>query len=528
MSVDACRSIAAGFVVALTIAGCGRSASVPVEGSRPFDGPGPVSAVFSPESSSGHPAGSAARGSLTADASPALSRSHAPAAEDSGAGTVPDSGSSVATQAPRVERVYRPPDTRPKHDDARAGELGIARYESQRLILYTDIEPDVARPLPALLDQAYDAWVEYFGPLPPDRAGAEYQITGYIMRDRDRFRAAGMLPDRAFDLLQHGIHRGAEFWMNDQEYAYYRRHLMIHEGTHCFMTVLPGQRPPVWYLEGMAEYFGTHQIDDDGRATFGVMPDRPEGFVGFGRVEMVRDAIDDGQFRSVGGVVEMTVDEFSRSRSGPYAWSWAFSKFLDAHPRYQARFRALGQHLVGQEFHRLMRESFAPDMPVLSVEWELFAHSLEYGYDVPRAAIDFRRGTPLPAGGASIDVQSDRGWQPSGIFVEAGQACVLSATGRVSLAREPKPWISEPPGISIRYASGRPIGRLLAGLQSETAPDTEGHGSLRKVIDVGGGLTLMPPVSGTLYFRVNDFWSELGDNEGVYQVTVSAKPGVME
>jgi hypothetical protein len=98
----------------------------------------------------------------------------------------------------------------------------------------------------------------------------------------------------------------------------------------------------------------------------------------------------------------------------------------------------------------------------------------------------------------------------------------------VSLAREPKPWISEPPGISIRYASGRPIGRLLAGLQSETAPDTEGHGSLRKVIDVGGGLTLMPPVSGTLYFRVNDFWSELGDNEGVYQVTVSAKPGVME
>ena len=109
--------------------------------------------------------------------------------------------------APVPEEVYRTSDNRPRHDDARAAELGIRRYESQHLLLYTDIDPAIAETLPPLMDQAYSAWVEYFGPLPPDRENAEYQLTGYIMRDRDRFLAAGMLPDAAQNSLVHGVHR---------------------------------------------------------------------------------------------------------------------------------------------------------------------------------------------------------------------------------------------------------------------------------------------------------------------------------
>lgn len=440
---------------------------------------------------------------------------------------VPDATSSVAPIVaevdiePVAERIYRPDDVRPRHNAERAAELGIQRYESRRLLLYTDIDPEVARTLPPLMDQAYEALEDYFGPMPPARDGADYQMTGYIMADKDRFLAAGMLPERALESLVHGLHRGAEFWMNEQEYDYYRRHLMIHEGTHCFMMVLPGQRPPVWYIEGMAEYFGTHATDEQGRATFGVMPDEAAGFVGFGRVEMIRTAVKEERVKGVAEVFGLTDDDFSRSRTDPYAWSWALCTFLDAHPRYQERFRALGQHLVGSGFSRLQRESFAVDLPVLAVEWELFVRNLEYGFDIPRSAIEFRRGEPLPAGAAVTSiVAADRGWQTSGVWVEAGQTYLLTAEGEVTLAADPVPWLSEPQGISIRYSQGRPIGRVVAAVQSESPPGADGAGALWQVIDVGRAATITPAVSGTVYLRVNDFWSELADNTGEYRVTI--------
>jgi hypothetical protein len=289
------------------------------------------------------------------------------------------------------------------------------------------------------------------------------------------------------------------------------------------MMVLPGDRPPVWYLEGMAEYFGAHRLHADGTAEFGVMPHDPARFVGFGRVEMIRTAINEGRLLTVAGVTELTDNEFLASRTEPYAWSWAFCKFLDAHPRYRDRFRALGQHLVGDEFYRLQQNSFAPDLPVLAVEWELFAHNLTYGYDIPRNAIDFRRGEPLPAGASvTVEVRPDAGWQPGGVWVEAGRRYVVSAVGEVVLAAEPRPWLSEPQGISIRYSQGKPIGRLVAAIQSEQPPGQDGAGALWHVLDIGPSAELTPKVTGTLYLRVNDFWGEVADNTGEYRATIQA------
>src|SRR5690606_6740812 len=65
--------------------------------------------------------------------------------------------------------LLRASDDRPRHDDEKLAALGIRRYSSTRLILYSDVAPEKVRALPALMDRAYDAWVEYFGPLPPNR-----------------------------------------------------------------------------------------------------------------------------------------------------------------------------------------------------------------------------------------------------------------------------------------------------------------------------------------------------------------------
>ncbi len=420
--------------------------------------------------------------------------------------------------------AFRPPDQRPRHDLDLAKQHQIARYESKHLVLFTDIDPEQAKGLPAFFDQAYDALVEYFGPPPPAKDGSEYQLTGYLMQVRERFRQAGMLPKEAE--FQHGKNAGYEFWMDDQEFDYYRRHLLVHEGTHCFMMAREeksGQSLPLWYLEGTAELFGTHSIDEKGKATFRAMPDKLERFLGFERIEMVRKAIDTGRFRSVRGVIELTNDEFTRDRAGPYAWSWAFCKFLDTHPRYQKRFRELGQHLVGDEFGELMQESFAPDKDVLWAEWEQFARTLEYRYDIPRSAIAFEKGTPLIVGETrELPIRADIGWQSSKIWLEADTDYEISATGKVVLQKALKQSDSEAEGISIYYASGRPIGRLLGAIQATEPPDEQGRGSLRDVLDLGKSRTIRPTIAGTLYLRVNESWGDLADNTGSFQVRVKA------
>lgn len=415
----------------------------------------------------------------------------------------------------------RPADDRPRHDDAALADLGIRRYASQRLVLYTDIDPEIARTLPPLIDAAYPAWVDYFGALPESADGSEFQLTGYVMQDRSLFRDAGLLPDDLIE-FEHGRHRGYRFWMAEQRYDYYRRHLLIHEATHCFMLILPRTtRPPLFYLEGMAELFGGHQLRTDGQVEFRVMPRDPNEAVGFGRIEMIQQAVRQGRGKLLAEVLGLSAQDFTESKSDPYAWSWAVCKFLDAHPRYGPSFRELAAVGDGTEFRRRLGEWLAIDGDRMQAEWDLFAHTLVYGYDIPRAAIDFRGGEPLPAGRSmKTPVASAAGWQSSGVRVEPGQSHRLTSTGTVTLAREPKPWLSGPQGITIEYAGGSPLGRVLAAVQSDT-PVPEGEvGRLSCPIDVGREATFTSPVAGTLYLRVNDHWNRLGDNEGAYEIEI--------
>ncbi len=431
-----------------------------------------------------------------------------------------ESASAVHTGPPKtVQPVYRPSDARGRHDDRRLAELGIHKYESKRLKLYTDIDPQLAKPLPALLDLAYEAWEDYLGKLPPDREGTPFQITGYLMSDKELFRRAGLLPAdlRAF---VNGRHRGAEFWMIDQEHDYYRRHLMIHEATHCFMTIMPDTRAPVWYLEGVAEQFGTHYIDAEGTVHFRVMPHRKQDFAGLGRITMIQLSVQKGRFKSLDEVFRLKPNDYLENEA--YAWSWAVCEFLGKHPRYRDRFRQLSRHLRGTQFETAFREFIDGNLPDLQTEWPLFAHHLRHGYDHQRAAIEFQAGKPLAVGSGSrrIEISADRGWQSSGLLVEQGREYQITASGRFTLAQEPIPWVSEPQGISFRYFDGRPLGMLLAAIRSKTPSDGSAAESMLKVIPIGRQNRLLAARTGTLYFRLNDLWSELKDNTGTVQIQI--------
>lgn len=361
------------------------------------------------------------------------------------------------------------------------------------------------------------AFVEYFGELPPARDGSQFQMTGYLIGDRDRFDAAGLVP---VDLPQfaHGQHRGQEFWMYEQEFDYYRRHLLIHEATHCFMMIMPGVRPPLWYLEGMAELFATHRIDAAGQATFAVMPHTPEEFLGFSRIEMIQQQVADDQLFNLDQVTRLGVREFSLSRSTPYAWSWAICKFLDTHPQYRQRFRELGQHLVGTEFQRLAEESFAADKLLLAAEWDQFVRGIDYGWDFDAHAFVTHDGPAQELSSpVEVIIRADRGWQSTGFRVRNRQRYAIDVQGRVSLGNAPRPWISEPQGITIQYANGLPIGRVQVAVLVEVDQQTGGIVSIPlEVHDCGRGGAFQFRHNGTLLFRINDLANARQDNSGVY------------
>jgi hypothetical protein len=413
---------------------------------------------------------------------------------------------------------FRRADRRPHFDDAKLQQLGIARFESKRLKLYTDVAAEKVQSLPPAVDAAYDALVAYFGPLPPDRRGTEFQVTAYLMSDKPLFQKAGLLPDDLPPFLN-GRHREQEFWANEQEMDYYRRHLVIHEFTHCFMFAVPAVHVPEWYMEGMAELFGTHRIDANGRYEFRVMPDRAENFDGLGRIPLVRSEIAHGHWKSLTDLQRLTTQEFLNNTG--YAWSWAACAFLDGHPRYSKRFRELGKHTLGSEFQSTLSLLFGNDLDEMETEWALFTHQLQFGFDLSRAAIEFRAGQPLAAGESrsAIAIAANRGWQSSGIAMKQGERYEIVASGEVILERKPKPWISQPQGISIVYSEGRPIGTLLAAVHRESQSGETDESMLKELV-VGRKTTLRATASGTLYFRINDHWNSLANNDGRYTVDV--------
>ena len=171
------------------------------------------------------------------------------------------------------------------------------------------------------------------------------------------------------------------------------------------------------------------------------------------------------------------------------------------------------------EFNDRFFELFAPDWEQLCEEWQLMVLDLQYGHDIPRSAVEYAPGKPLPARGARVRIAVDRGWQSSRLTLEEGVTYRLKATGRYQLAQQPQVWWSEPNGVSIHYHQGYPLGVLLAAVRPDhVAPDASSP--LAHPIVVGLGTKITPSQSGTLYLKINDSPADLADNVGQVAVSV--------
>lgn len=516
------RMLLAAAVVAIfaAVAGCGKAPAHPRESNQDHRETQPhASTVETPAVEASRPVEV-----VTTEQSPLAVESPTTTAAPPQAGS---RRKSLAESLPQQENAepgqtgvsFRPAPL-PEIDENRIAVAGIRKLEGKRLTLYTDLpsQPAVDE-LPHVFDLAVPQWRQYFG-VDPARVG-QWRMRGYVMARKEAFAGTGLLPADLPPFL-HGFHRGSELWLYEQPSDYYRRHLLLHEGTHGFMKSFLGGAGPPWYLEGTAELLGTHRWKN-GVLEMGYFPRSRDETPMWGRIKIVQDDFAAHRGLTLSNVFAM--GPRAHLEREPYGWSWAAAAFFDGHPRTQAAFRALKDQVrLGEPgFSEKLRAGLGDEWLHALEEWQLFVSHLEYGYDVGREAVEFRPGAPLPAAGQTVALAADRGWQSSGLLVEEGKSYRLTASGRYTVAQAPQPWECEPNGVTIRYHRELPLGILLGTVRPEGFAEGQVSAFL-KPGPIGTGRTIRAPGTGVLYFRINDSPAELADNQG--EITVRIEPAL--
>ena len=449
-------------------------------------------------------------------------RQTAPAQDESPGSDPPDSSHflvpdhSLPTRNQSLALPRRGPPL-PVIDQQRVAAAGIRKIEGKHLVLYTDVQAGPAvEELPRVFDAAIALWCHYFG-IDVDQV-AQWKIVGYLMQRKERFQGTGLLPDDLPPFLN-GYQRGAELWWYEQPSDYYRRHLLLHEGTHAFMQWQLGGAGPPWYMEGMAELLATHRWQNE-QLQLAYFPQNREEVEQWGRIKIVKDELAAGRGMSLEQIMDYSPT--AHLRIEPYGWCWAASIFLDRHPQFQKRFHQLPAHVRDEPaaFAHTLEGLYEPDRRELNEQWQLFTMNIEYGYDIPREAVLYEPRLVQATGVQQVQVRADRGWQSSGLEVQAGRRYIVAASGRYQVARVPRIWWCEPGGVTIRYHRGMPLGMLLAAVSNQAGPST-GLTGLANPQRVGLSREMTFSRTGTLFFRINDSPAELDDNSGELTVRIS-------
>jgi hypothetical protein len=401
---------------------------------------------------------------------------------------------------------------------ATARRAGFRVLEGVHLALATDRPPragDGVDELPLAFDQAFATWCRHYRLDPAAHAG--WKAFGCLIVDRERFRAAGLLPDDVPDFAN-GFAAGDRFWMADQSNPAYRRHLLLHEGVHCFTLTVRESTAPIWYHEGIAEYLATHRLDAAGgdvRFVPTPIPAQPTDVEQLGRIEQLREMRRAGRCPSVDDVLAAPIAQ--RNDIGAYATKWALVAMLAGHPHYATAFGDVERGPLAADFNARLARMPGWDAARVSRDFDALTDEIDYGYDFGRSVIDWSPGEerPLPA---RITVNSARGWQNAGWSLQKGKQYSFTAAGRVKVGEASAGRLdSEAIGISLRWYRGRPVGKLLIAQWIE--PDAGTRGSFR-VLAEGAAGTLTAATDGPLYLKLNESPGELADNEGALTVTI--------
>lgn len=403
---------------------------------------------------------------------------------------------------------------------ATARRAGLRVLESQHLVLVTDRPPradDGVDDLPRFFDEAVTAWCGHYRIDPA--TVRDWRACGCLVVDRERFRAAGLLP-ATIPEFPNGFCNRNRFWFVDQSNPAYRRHLLLHEGAHAFTLTVRQLDTPEWYTEGIAEFLATHRLERaaDGRehVVLTPLPLRKCDVEQLGRIEQLRALHAGGRPPVLATVLAKRPG--NHQDISAYASSWAAVTLFAQHPAFARQFAAAERGPLDADFNDRLAAQPGWNALLAGREYAAFTAELDYGWDFTRTTIDWSPGRPLVAA-TRCTVAADRGWQNTGVALEPGDRCQIAASGRVRLAAvaaAATPIESEADGISLRWYRGHPVGRLLAAQWVERANGAAGF----VVLAAGAAGEITAAAAGPLYLRVNDAPADLADNAGSYTVEV--------
>jgi hypothetical protein len=412
---------------------------------------------------------------------------------------------------------------------ASARRSGLRVLEGEHLVLVTDRPVragDGVEDLPRVFDEAWAAWCRHFAIDPAAHRG--WRAFGCLVVDRERFRAAGLLPDAIPDFAN-GFCNRHRFWMADQSNPAYRRHLLLHEGAHAFTLTLRSLDTPPWYMEGIAEYLATHRLDRDGvdgtagRFVPTPLPLRAADVEQLGRIEKIRALRAAGECPGLDAVFE--TPGLNHRDLSAYAGSWAAVAMLSLHPRHAPAFAMAERGPLDANFNRRLGETAGWDGTQAARDFDAFTDEIDYGYDFTRSGIEWAPGQPLESR-QTVAVDAGRGWQNAGWSLREGARYRIDAKGRCTIglleAASPAPPVrleTEADGISLRWYRGRPLGRLLVAQWVEE-PDDGGRPRF-VVLAAGAGGAFAAATDGVVFCKLNEPPGELADDEGQLAVEIS-------
>ena len=345
---------------------------------------------------------------------------------------------------------------------------GLRRLSGQHIQLTTDIAAQVeAETLVASFDAAVPQW-EAFWQLPTGSLD-DWKVDAFVIRDKAAFRRLGLIPRHIPD-FPFGYAAGNTVWVVAQKSEYYTRHLLLHEGVHALAFSQFGGAGPSWFMEGTAELLSVHE--GSGPAVkINRVPESSDAVPYWGRFGLMTQRREQSGIPSLSKVLGYPRDLKSDVES--YGWSWAAAMMLDAYPEYRDALYEAAR--VGRDsspgFNVKLKQAFQ-GWPVIVARWRLMCHDLDYGFDWSRERVALSMDDQLWDGSViKKQVAANQGWQSLGVRLRPGMQVQITPSGRTVLAKEPKPWISEPPGITIRYHRGRPLGQLLAVIVPNVSPD---------------------------------------------------------
>ncbi|TWU07490.1 hypothetical protein [Stieleria varia] len=370
--------------------------------------------------------------------------------------------------------------------------------------------------LAASFDAATGQW-QAFWQLPAGSLDS-FHVTAYIMRDKDAFRAARYLQPQLPD-FPFGYAVGNTVWVVEQPGEYYTRHLLLHEGVHALSYEIFGGVGPSWFAEGTAELLSVH-TGTGPKTQVNRVPLNRDTVPYWGRFKKMAERRDENKIPTLSTVLDFPADLNADVEA--YSWSWAAAMLLSEYPQTADTLRAAawqGNQIEEDFRHDLMRE-LKPIWPILAARWRLLCNTIDYGFDWQRERVPLSMKDPQWNGQPlNVRVAADQGWQSIGVRLPPGATVRLEPTGQCELAQQPKPWISQPPGVTIRYYRGRPLGQLLATL----VPNVPEQGKTMEpfeVIAVEEPTTIVIKRHCWLMLRINDDVGELADNTGGYDVVV--------